>query len=345
MRINSPMRIPCVRLGLLAAALAGAAPAAGQESAWLDNHQRRERLEKMTAAEKEQLLRQKERFEQLSPEERQQLRDTCQTLAKAPDGRRLFGVLERYCQWLKTLTPVERAEVLALPPEARVAKIRTLMQEQEEQRLRSLANLSYQEAKAVREWFGEVVKPHEEKLWSLLQPDAQRDIESKADDPDVRRRMMVWWLFHQDQGDTLRALIPQDVDPLLAHLTEERRQEFNKLRDPAQRRQLLERWLTGAVVFGRGFGRGSFRVSEKDLQEFFVNELSREEQTRLEMMPRDAMQRELRGLYFAHRYGRGREGGPPRGPEFPRRKRGDDEDRRENRGPQENFPSRRDEPR
>ncbi|MBW3596678.1 MAG: hypothetical protein KY475_05320, partial [Planctomycetes bacterium] len=324
------MRIrPRTYAWLLILAVAGAsATAVGQESARLSHQQRRARLEKMSAAEKEQLLRQKERFDQLSPQEQEELRATCKALAEAPDGDQLFGILQHYCDWLKSLPPVERAEVLALPPEQRIAKIKKLVKEQEEQRIRKLANLSYEEGKAVKQWFADRIKPHQDELWALLPRDSQRWIESRADDADQRRRMMLWGLLWNRHGAELRERImpdPGEVEGLLGLLSEERREEFKKLRDSQQQTDLLESWLRASVFASR------FRVSEETLLEF-VDELPREEQTRLEMMPREDMQRELQRLYLQRfsRPGWGRDGGPPRGKfgDGFRRRHDDGDDRR-----------------
>ncbi len=319
--------------GIVAAWLCAPPELAAQSFGHRSERQRRERLERMDAAEKEKLLRQKERFEQLSPEERQRLHKVHETLTQAPDGEKLFGVLQRYCEWLKTLSPAERAELLAMPSDKRVARIQELLQVQEEQRLRRLANLSWEEGVAVRDWFIRLITPHEDELWGLLSPESQEFINARADDPDQRRRMMVWsLLFRHHQGAKLRQYLALDeaaVTPLLNQLSPERREEFRKLRNLDQQRDLLGKWLAGAIG-----GRPSFRASEAELQEFFVRELSRDKQAELEMMPREQMQRELRRLYFAHKFARAPGWGPPeRGPQrppgppgeaFPRRPREDD---------------------
>ena len=78
--------------------------AAGES--WAD---RRARIERMSPAEKDQLLRQQQRFLQLAPTEQLRLRSFATELEKAPDAAELRQVLDQYCQWLLTLPVLERA--------------------------------------------------------------------------------------------------------------------------------------------------------------------------------------------------------------------------------------------
>jgi hypothetical protein len=54
--------------------------------AWADSHaERAQKLAKLTADEKEELLRKKERFDKLEPEEQERLRKLHESLSKSPD--------------------------------------------------------------------------------------------------------------------------------------------------------------------------------------------------------------------------------------------------------------------
>jgi len=101
-------------------------------------HERRAQLEQMTDAEKTRLLQKKRRFDELSSQEQDRLRQLYQDLSADPQCERLRGVLERYSEWLKTLTPVERAEIAKLSAEQRLARVRKLIDAQDARRFRMM---------------------------------------------------------------------------------------------------------------------------------------------------------------------------------------------------------------
>ena len=78
----------------------------------------------MSDAERTALLQKKRRFDDLSAEEQTRLRqihEECRPTAP----QELQQVLERYYDWLRTLTPLERAEVLSLPADKRLKRSRS----------------------------------------------------------------------------------------------------------------------------------------------------------------------------------------------------------------------------
>jgi hypothetical protein len=309
---------------LALAALAGAAlfivsPARADEPWRASEAERRERLLKMDAAEKERLERQTERFESLAPAEKEKLRDVHEELSAATDGEQLFAVLQRYCEWLKTLNAADRSELLSLPAESRVARIRELMKDQEEKRLRQLANLSYEDTRAVLDWLDKMVEPHESQLAALLSRES-REFVQRFDDPRVRRKMTVWSLFREGKRDELRETIqpsPEDLALLLNQLSQQKKDEFNKIGDLQTQQDTVRGWIFWSVF------RPSYRpVSDKELHKFFTG-LPTEKQAELERLPREEMHHELRKLYYASRFrgpewGSPGDGGAPGRPPFPR---------------------------
>jgi hypothetical protein len=269
--------------------------------------ERRERLRKMDAAEKERLERQTERFDSLPDAEKVKLREIHQELSQAPDGEQLYSVLQRYCEWLKTLNAAQRADLASLPHDQRVARIREFMKQQEEQRFRRLANLSHEDTKVVLEWLDEMVKPHEEELRSLLSEDSQNFLR-RIDDPRTRRKMIVWSLFRDDKKDELRETLQassEDLQRLLVGLSQQTQDEFKKLGDLQKQQELVRSWIGWSV-----FPRPSYRpVSDSELHKFFTT-LTTEEQAKLERLPREEMHNELRMRYYASRF-RGPDWGRP----------------------------------
>jgi hypothetical protein len=260
--------------------------------------ERRQRLLTMDAAEKERLERQVERFESLSSSEKQQLRTIHEELSKADDGDHLYAVLQRYCEWLKTLNAAERAELVTLPAEGRVARIRQLMKQQEEQRFRRLADLSPEDTRAVLDWLDELVEPHEETLTAMLSDDSRKFVR-RLDDPRTRRKMTLWNLLRERKMVEMHATIEpssEELARLLEQLSPHTQEEFRKIGDLKKQQELVRNWIGWAV------SRPSYRpVSDAELHAFFTT-LPTEKQAELERLSREEMHNELRKLYFASRF-------------------------------------------
>lgn len=95
--------------------------------------QRRQHIQRMSAAEKNRLRRQLDRFEELNHEEQQRLRALQKDLAAAPDRDELMNVMRSYHNWLDGLSSADRAAFLELSPEERVSYLQDV-QAQEQRR-------------------------------------------------------------------------------------------------------------------------------------------------------------------------------------------------------------------
>jgi len=100
----------------------------------------REKLESLSPEARHELLQKKERFDQLKMEERERMRNLHASITHSPNCDRLTGTLERYHQWLMTLTPLQRDELVSLPPEKRIERIKEIQKEQQKQRFRDLTS-------------------------------------------------------------------------------------------------------------------------------------------------------------------------------------------------------------
>ena len=81
----------------------------------------------MTAAEKNQLQIKRERFLSLAPEiEQAKIRELHQQIQSHPESEKLLATMNRYNEWLMTLTVYQRAELLKLPKKERIAHIKSL---------------------------------------------------------------------------------------------------------------------------------------------------------------------------------------------------------------------------
>ena len=142
--------------------LVASAPAVAAEES---EASRRERLEKMSAEEKEMLAEKKERFDSLPKDEQQHLRDLHQSVAASSEVDDLTGVMTRYHAWLKNLPAEVRRDVLALPADKRVEKIKSVLREQESQRFRQLAGqLPQADIDAIFAWLESFIELNQERL-------------------------------------------------------------------------------------------------------------------------------------------------------------------------------------
>ena len=110
-------------VGATVAFLLAAAPLPADES----SVQTRQKLEQMSEVEKTALLQKKRRFDDLPAAKQDRLRQLHDELIADPQQQELQRVLERYHNWLRTLTPRERAEVTDSPADKRIEKISELM--------------------------------------------------------------------------------------------------------------------------------------------------------------------------------------------------------------------------
>ena len=140
-----------VAIGLSLVASHSFAPVRASES--LD--ERRQRVAAMDPAQKEELRRKAEIFEQLEPEERERLREFEVALSSAPDEAELRATMETYTAWLAGLQPSQRAELKNLPPAERLARVK----EYDRQR-RALAArvLGTEDLAAFDQWLAEWVR-------------------------------------------------------------------------------------------------------------------------------------------------------------------------------------------
>ena len=74
--------------------------------------QRRRRVEKMPAEQRDDLFRSEQEFRDLSPQEQQRIRDLHDQIESDPDREKLLATMGRYCKWLKTQRRFRREKLL-----------------------------------------------------------------------------------------------------------------------------------------------------------------------------------------------------------------------------------------
>ncbi len=271
--------------------------------AWADDDDdilgtRRQHIEQMTEAEKEQLRRRQEQFLALKPEEQQRLRDLHHRLHEHPKAHDLQDVMQRYYHWLSFLPPYQREELLDLPPEERIKKIRQLLDIQ--RRMRD----KYPNPKDIEgllRWMQRYVERNEERLLQAI-PAPHRERIAK-EDPASRQRILLWGLWlRSHKGRPSFRLTETDRKELLDGLSEETRRRLAD-RPADEQERLLLIWMRNALR-GPWSGREKHAPmppgEQEQLDDFVEHQLKPEEQDRLLSLPPDEMQRELLRLFYSH---------------------------------------------
>ena len=316
---------PCwfctVLLVVLAGLLLGAAcqPARGEESLV----ERRQRVENLTLSEKERLLRLQERFASLDPAEQQRLRRLAEQLERDPNAARLRGIMRRYYEWLKTLTPPQRLELSRLAPAERVERIRKLKQEQarrppkrpaiknalrveqmkkllQEQGSRLGKRLSPEDVDGLFQWSEQMADRYGSRFLESLPETRRREVQQELAvmaNPG-RRRQLLGWLWMEWRGANPGKAPPmddRDLAELRAKLSKPTRERLESL-PPAEQWRAVAEWI-GLFQQDKPAVRRPDELippkMEEELALFFEHGLSEEEQDRLLSLPGEQMLREL----------------------------------------------------
>lgn len=258
---------------------------------------RRQQVEAMSAEEKQELAQKRERFERLPPAEQDQLRELHTTIATAEDGKRLQGVMERYTAWLATLPAGQRADLLRLPAEQRVAEIKRLVHEEEKKRLNEMAlqELTQPDLAAILAWVDDLLTRREAEI--LAKVPTLRERLAGVDDPK-RRRMALYFSLHRGTLKEVMRPEPADVERLSTRLSPKARQSLENARVSGTLPQLGERWMQAAL-------HSQWRpppVPEEELRRFFHEKLDARQRQYFESLPAERMRYELTHFYYADRF-------------------------------------------
>jgi len=266
--------------------------------------ERRQQIEAMSADEKESLRDKFAKFEALSPEEQEQLRRLHEQLDSDPQGDKLRRTMVRYHEWLKTLSPSDRADLLALPPADRLARVKTLKHDQEARAatLAGGAHLIGKDIIALSRWMEQFATDHETEL---LKSAARRQ-DLKNLDPAARRKAvtLIAWQ-HWRTGNKLPIVSDAEIARLAEQLSPEARAALEGQAAKADRLRMIRDWvqaISRARLAAGLSGKQGPLVSAEELSRFFQNDLTQADRDRLMELPRDEMHRELRKLYLQRKH-------------------------------------------
>ncbi|HUT90099.1 MAG TPA: hypothetical protein VMY37_11420 [Thermoguttaceae bacterium] len=303
--------------------------------------EQRARIERMDPARKAELRRAQEQFAALGSAERQRLHDLHDQIEAHPRSDELLAVMERYCEWVNTLAPSERADLRELPPDGRIEKIKELREEQSRRRQSGpgggrgfawgerLRKLSLEEQEALTRWLDEHMERNAPELIEALPEEQQKklreELEQAKDDPQGRRNLFVEMLVLWQLANPGKRMPLSDeaLQALQSRLSPDARRSLEETSPDMQRRFL--HGLIGAFVFNQ---------SHEQLSEYLEKEITGRDREYLTGLPPEQMRQQLWWRYFRskwpgisppeHRPGRGWPRRPfspgPDGPPGPRRR-------------------------
>jgi hypothetical protein len=279
----------------------------------------RAEIERMSPTEKEQLRRRHERFLNMTSEQRQRLHDLHTAIEVHAESAELRQVMRRYYQWLKTLEPMQREELLQLEPSKRLERVKQLLREQE---TRIARGLGFRDSGQTG-WARRTLQGEGFQTWTELDPRDRRAVHAwvaslspenlppslreqfqQAEDPHERRRILVSLFFRRpwDRSEPLPPLANGALADLRAQLSADARRILEQ-RDDKDQLRLVASWVRLTVMFefvGRrgGLGFGLPAVSDAELAEFLEKKIDASTRDRLLAMPPDEMANQLRRLYL-----------------------------------------------
>jgi hypothetical protein len=286
-----------VLIGLVVATASGWSHCAADDSA-----ENAARLEKLSPEEKEALLKKKRRFDDLSEPEKSQLRELHRGIMSDADAEALSETVVRYNRWLRSLDPPQRADLLDIrDPAERIAKIKELMQQQEERRFREFirdeaAHLSSEDKETFFRWFGDFVMRHQESIVRHLPRELRDRLSSLPDEIARRRELMRGWSIQYSRHENDTPVPSQnDIDQLLAKLSAEARKPFASADTRAAR--VIEFMRAAA------FSRLVPQVTRDELLKFYAGMKSDDpRRERLEGREGDELLNELRRMWVMDRW-------------------------------------------
>ncbi|HIF32934.1 MAG TPA: hypothetical protein EYQ75_14905 [Planctomycetaceae bacterium] len=252
----------------------------------------------------EELLRKKRRFDRLSTQEQDRLRAFSRDLDADPEKEDLVRVMKAYHEWLQSLRPGKRAELLSLPADERIDRIREVLEEEQKERFQRYvrSTLTSDDARNVSAWFQGVIERRETELKARLDNKGRDEI--KRSSSYRRMRLTMEWL-QLPPGEL--GLTVKEIEDLKSQLSSGAVSAIEEQSDSIMRIQLIREFINAAWV-NRIRGGRMPRIAESDLWEFFSTRLDPEQRSRLEGLTSERMRRELQFLYLRYGSGRSRRG-------------------------------------
>jgi hypothetical protein len=275
-----------------------------------------------------------DRFVALSIKDQQSLRQFDKQLRADPHAEELSHVMDRYYDWLKTLSPADRAE---LSEETNLQKrVALVKQDQERQVERTMTNrlsgggrqivLKDPDNQAVMRWMAAFAAKYRDKLNPSPTPDGARGDQSKGDGrrpgrPLVFQSYDLWWSPSAPVG-SFPPVKSEDLLELRTMLSQEKQAEFDAKPGRTDQVSMVRNWIQTAwqefrESAAQSARRGGGFLSKADRIKQFEKRLPADQRAQLEKLPENERMTKLEDLY--NQRPRGQEGQRPGGQRRPPR--------------------------
>ncbi len=284
-----------------------------------------ERLKVMSSEQKEEISRKRLRFEELSASEQQRLRELHVSIEADAKATELLDTATRYSRWLANLDSAERSALLDIKdPQQRIARIKELMQQQEDRRFRQyFANLPREDRETIHRWLRDFVVARKSEIVDRLPGPVRERIQEIRDEEARHRELFVAWQrwrrqfnlpFPGDEefADLLRQFSSETQKAIESSVTSDLAKEPEEKRT-AERRRDIERERMEDLVRTAIYSRFFPQISEQELLKFYASMKSDDPRRKaLEGKEGSELRRELQRMYNYEQF-QGRGGPPPPG--------------------------------
>lgn len=254
------------------------------------------------------------RFHDLPIEKQAALRELHREIESDEDREQLLQTMFVYEQWLDGLEPSEQYELRDMSADERVRLVTREMERMAGSRSFDLSDEQLQALfEKVKPFIQQVILENSADFRKTIVARSGRDPQRFNALPMRSKSMFVFLYAMRNYREEMRKFIDTVVDAL----PEEMQDDFRGL-PPGKRQEVIVGWFRRYHTQASGSRRPG-KVSEQELEEFFVEVLEPKERERLLALPREEMQRQLRRMYLfksPHRGPRGpldMLGGPPAG--------------------------------
>jgi hypothetical protein len=274
-----------------------------------------ERLQSLSDSERDELNKQRDRFAKMSPDEQERFRAFHDALAGDSRAKRLYQVMQKYREWLASLSAEQRAKVLDLPVDKRVAEIKKIVADQDRKWLGEFGSeLKGQDVRALTNFVQSYAERHRDELIRMV-PERMKKRIRTIPSRSVRS-MILWSTAIRFGNESLPIPTPDEYTNLSASLSASARKVLDSASTDAEKIGVVQEWLR---IISMRPDRLDM-IPKKELEAFFFNDLSEDERDQLKDFAPAEMKRRLKMMYIrqqmggGQRYGRGRRGGRGGGP-------------------------------
>ncbi len=260
-----------------------------------------QRLESLSELELMELQLKKSRFDSMPDYRQEQLRQLHQEVMNHPNRDELMKLMGRYAEWLKSLTEEQRAQLGKLETSERIDRVRQIRLEQAEEYFGVVGDtqLPQSDVPILFEWLESFMERDE---FSAAMQQMARD--SRLSLGRRSGRTVSPWLAYvilaRTNADRSAEIVTaDDVEDLKLKLSQQAGEIVDSQASEREKRKLVAKWIEMALQ-----ARFNPQVSNRELMEFYGNEMTADQRERVDEMTPDRRLREIKRYYIINRLNR-----------------------------------------